>query len=168
MTKSQELQVRQSQVRQKLNELLGVETRSTEQQTEFEKLSDEAQKLEPELRAALLAEPDPVETIVAGGGEGAEYRGILTRASLGRFVHSAVEHRSADGAERELQQHFKLAGNELPLDMLRIAAKPETRAAGLTTAPTNVATTEDVVIPPVFAMGTGAFLGIDRPTVAGG
>ena len=168
MTPAQKIQVRLSECRQRLNTLLQVETRSADEQTELEKLTGEVGKLEPEFRAAVAAEPNAVETVTANGGEGAEYRGILTRASLGRFVHSAVEHRSADGAERELQVHHKLAGNELPLDMLRIAATPETRAAGLTTAPTNVATTEDVVIPPVFAMGAGAFLGIDRPTVAAG
>ena len=168
MTKAQTIEVRLSECRQKLNELLGVETRSAEQQMELEKLTAEVQKLEPEFRAAVAAEPNTVETVTANGGEGAEYRGILTRASLGRFVHSTVEQRSADGAERELQQHCKLAANEFPTDMLRIAATPETRAAGITTAPTNVATMEDAVIPPVFAMGAGAFLGIDRPTVAAG
>ena len=50
-----------SEKRQRLNELLGiVETRSEEQQGELETLTGEIQKLEPEMRAAIAAEPDPV------------------------------------------------------------------------------------------------------------
>ena len=38
----------------------------------------------------------------------------------------------------------------------------------VTTAPTNVGTTEQPAIMPVFAAGVGAFLGADRPTVTAG
>ena len=65
MTRSQKLTVRLSEVRQRLNELLGVEDRSDEQNAELETLTGEAQKLEPELRAAIVAEGDPTETRTA-------------------------------------------------------------------------------------------------------
>ena len=48
--------------------------------------------------------------------------------------------------------------------MLRV----EQRAAGVTTAPTNVGTSQAEIVQPVFANGAGAFLSIDRPTVAAG
>ena len=65
----------------------------------------------------------------------------------------------------ELQQAHGLAENQIPIDMLRM---PELRAAGVTTAPTNVGTSQAEIVAPVFATGAGAFLGIDRPTVAMG
>ena len=63
MTKAQTIQLRLSECRQKLNDLLQVETRSAEQQTEMETLTKEVSAKEPELRAAFAAEPDP-ETVV--------------------------------------------------------------------------------------------------------
>ena len=160
MTRAQEIQVRMSEKRQKLNELLGVETRSTEQQAELERLRAEIQKLEPELREALAAEPDPETRSVTGDPE---TRGLMSRVSLARMVHGAIEQRSVDGAERELQQEFSLAGNEVPIELLRV---PETRA--VTTAPTDVGATEAPTVMPVFASGAGAFLGIERPVVDAG
>ena len=160
MTKAQEIQVRMSEKRQKLNELLGVETRSTEQQAELERLTAEVQKLEPELRAALAAEPDPETRSVTGDPETRE---LMDRVSLARMVHGAIEQRSIDGAERELQQEFSLAGNEVPIELLRV---PETRA--VTAAPTNVGASEAPTVLPVFASGAGAFLGIERPVVDAG
>ena len=56
MTAAQTIQLKLSTYRQRLNELLGVETRSSEQQTEMETLTKEVSAKEPELRAALAAE----------------------------------------------------------------------------------------------------------------
>ena len=50
-----------SSARQRLNELLQVEKRSAEEQTEMETLTAEVSAKEPELRAALAAEPDPLK-----------------------------------------------------------------------------------------------------------
>ena len=86
------------------------------------------------------------------------------RGNVGRIVSAVVEHRTVDGAEAEVQQHRGLASNQIPLAML--AAPVEHRA--VTTAPTNVGTTEQPPVLPVFASGVGAFLGADRPTVAAG
>ena len=53
MTATQKIQLRLSECRKKLNELLQVETRSAEQQTEMETLTAEVSRRDPELRAAL-------------------------------------------------------------------------------------------------------------------
>ena len=63
MTKSQKIQLRQSEIRQRLNDLLGNDARSEDEQAELEKLTGEAQTLETEFRAALVAEPDPEVTV---------------------------------------------------------------------------------------------------------
>ena len=74
-----------------------------------------------------------------------------------------MEHRSADSVEREAQQAYGLASNQIPLDMLRGPAPLETRA--ITPAPGNVGAQQSEILQPVFALGSGAFLGIERPTV---
>ena len=66
MTAAQTIQVKLSSARQRLNELLQVETRSAEEQTEMETLTNEVSAKEPELRAALAAEPDPERNPRAG------------------------------------------------------------------------------------------------------
>ena len=144
--------------------LLQVETRSDEQQTEMEALTAEVSKREPELRAALAAEPDPRETSVAGDPEARELAQLTERANAGVIIMAVTEKRNSIGAELELQQHHKLAENQIPISMLRV----EQRAAGVTTAPTNVGTSQAEIVQPVFANGAGSFLGITRPVVAQG
>ena len=58
MTAAQTIQVKLSSARQRLNELLQVEKRSAEEQTEMETLTNEVSAREPELRAALR-QPSP-------------------------------------------------------------------------------------------------------------
>ena len=66
MTILQKLQVRQSEIRESINTLLGNDARTDDQQGELEKLTGEGQKLEPEIRAAIIASPDPAEVLVEG------------------------------------------------------------------------------------------------------
>ena len=163
MTKTQKIQLAMSEKRQRLNELLGIEIeeRSESQQAEFSKLTGEIQKLEPELRAAIAAEPDPVvETRVSGDAADVELRSLIHDASPGRILSAVHSRRNTDGREAELQAHFKVAGNELPHAML------ETRAQ--TQAPTNVATQQAEIIQPIFGMTGAAFLNIPMPSVAPG
>ena len=75
--------------------------------------------------------------------------------------------RSLDGADAELQQHHGLPANVIPLDLLREPAG-EVEARAVTPTPANAGAMQETPIAPVFAMGSGAFLGIDRPTVAYG
>ena len=103
-----------------------------------------------------------------GAGDSTEdraYRELTGRANVGRMIMAVMEHRAADGADGELQKHLGLAPNQIPLDLLR-APVDEHRA--VTPSLTNVGTQEQTVLQPVFAQGVGAFLSIDRPTVAMG
>ena len=132
MSPLQKLQVRQSEIREKLNTLLGNDKRSEEQDAELVKLTTEGQKIEPEIRAAIIAAPDPeeAETVETGDAESRELRQLTGRANAGAIILAVTEKRNSIGAELELQQHHKLAENQLPLDLLRV----EQRAAGVTTA----------------------------------
>ena len=167
MTEAQKLQVRGSEIRQRLNEIAGLEgdALTTEIRSESDTLTVEYRDTETKLRAAIVADDGAVD--VPGAGEDAEareLRSLRSRASIGSIFAAAVEHRSADGAEAELQKHLHLSANQIPIDMLR--GERETRA--VTTAPTSVGTMESEVVMPVFADGIGAFLGVDRPVVDAG
>jgi len=164
MTESQRIAIAMSEKRQRINELLGVETRSAEQQTELETLTGEIQKLEPELRAAIAAEPEPAPVLVArDDSEGADYRRLLQRANLGTAVAAAIECRQADGAEGEVSQHHNLPAHMIALDLLRDPAPVETRA--VTPLPNSVHVTQQPTVPPVFATGDAAYLNVPQRTV---
>ena len=113
------------------------------------------------LQEALDAEPN--SPTPPNDGESAELRRLLDGADLGRFFEGAVEHRALDGREAELQQHFQLAGNQIPVELLQEAPEPEVRA--VTTAPTDVGQNQRPILPPIFSRGDAAFLGVRMPVV---
>ena len=161
MTKLQKLQVEMSTARQKLNDLVGVEDRNETQQGEMVTLTESLQKMEPELRAALVAD-DKTPTVETRGedSESVELRALLHDASPGRILAAVHARRNTDGREAEVQAHFKLGGNEVPHAMLEVRAQ--------TQAPTNVGTQQAAILEPIFGQTGAAFLNIPMPTVEAG
>ena len=96
-------------------------------------------------------------TRTADTPEDRELRELAGRANAGLIFDAALEHRSTDGAERELQEHYHLASNQVPLILL------EQRA--VTPAPANVGQNQGEIIPGVFPASAAAFVGVDMPTV---
>ena len=169
MTNSQRLTVRASEIRQRLNECAGLtgDALTTEIRSEVDSLTVEYADTEVKLRAAIVAEDGTQHRGAADDAEARELRELTGRASIGRIVSGVVERRSqTDGAELELQQHFGMPAHVIPLDLLRDPAPVEHRA--VTPTPANAGAMMETPIQPVFATGSGAFLGIDRPTVAYG
>ena len=166
MTKLNELQLQQSELREKINALLNKESRTEEETTELREATDSAQKIEPEIRAALVLEDEADKNAreVSLDPEALELRQLTERSNIGSILGAVVEHRATGGAELELQQHHGLAVNQIPLDLLRL--RPEERA--VSPAPTNTETMQDEITQPVFADSAGAFLGVYQPTVAMG
>ena len=164
MTKSQEIQVRLSECRQRLNELLQVEKRSAEEQTEMETLTAEVSAKEPELRAALASEPDPQEVVTTGDAEARELQRLTERANVGDILSATFEKRQTSGEAAELQKHYGIGAHQIPLEMLRVDRGVEERAAATVPASIGDASKAEVITP-VFASGDGEFLGIERPTV---
>ena len=160
MTAKARIALKMSEKRQRVNELLALDTVTDETRGELAGLTTELQNLEVELRAAIAAEPDPSVTVNDDTAEGRELRELVERCNLGNIYDAALEHRNATGAERELQEHYGLAGNQVPLDLL------ETRA--VTPAPADVGQNQQAIIPGVFPMACAAFLGIDMPRVGVG
>lgn len=158
MTNRQRLELRASEIRQKLNEFAGMETLTAEQRTETDKLTTEYRTVETQLRAAIAAEPD-TETRTEGNEE-RELRALTERASLGNIVTAALAQQATEGAELELQQHFSLGVNQVPVALL------EQRA--VTPAPTDVGTSQASIIPYVFPRAAAAYLNVGQPTVPAG
>ena len=167
MTTLQKLQIRQSEIRESINTLLGNESRTEEQNGELVKLTAEGTAIEPEIRAAIVASPDPEEILVEGDAETRELQRLTDRSNVGSIFAAALEHRHTKGETSELQKHYGINSNQVPLAMLRIDRGVEERAAA--TVPAAIGDASQAgVITPVFSSGDGAFLGVERPTVAVG
>ena len=151
MTRLQKLLIEQSENREKLNTLLDVEPDklTEEQRGEMTTLTARAVSIEPELRAAMVAEP-PTETTESNNDtEARELTALVSKASVADVFSAVIEHRQTSGETAELQQHFKLNSNQIPLRML------ETRA--VTPAPANVQGNQQVIVPGVFPQSAAAF-----------
>ena len=128
-------------------------------------LRQRAPVVQGELQAARDEQRAAQEQGVTLDTADTELRQLTKRANLGGVFTAAMDGRPTDGAEAELQKHYGLASNQVPIEMLRIdRGVDEVRAAA--TVPTSVAdAVQAQVITPVFASGDGAFLGIERPTI---
>ena len=172
MTDFQRITLRQSEVRSRLRELLAVETRTTEQATEFDALTAEASSLEVEYRAAILSDPQPAGDPADPSALDAETReriNLRGRASLGAFLLAALRGREADGAEAEYRSSCGV-GVGIPIDLFerdRPAPAAEARAATPSPA-TGTGVTVAPIQPFVYAPSIAARLGIDLPSVGSG
>ena len=163
MTTAQKLALRASEIRTRLAELAGIEEITDEQRAEISTLRTEYGDVETRAQAAIVAgdEPKPTET----NTEARELAELIEGASIGQIFGAALEHRATDGQTAELQAELGLAGNQIPLVLLR---DTEHRATGVTSAPGDVGATQAEIIPAVFPDSVAAFLGVDMPTVGVG
>ena len=151
MRLSQTLNLRISEIRQRLNEISVLEGDdfTTEVRSESEALQTEFADVEVKYRSAVIAESDDDDAarraLNGPDSEGRELQRLTEQANAGAIILAVTEKRNCLGAELELQQAHGLAENQIPLDMLRV----EQRAAGVTTAPTNVGTSQAEIVQPV-------------------
>ena len=171
MTPLQQLEIRASEIRQRLSAIADVHDMTDELRSELEALRTEYQDNERKQTARRIAgdEPEtPVETRT--NAEGREFRGILNRASVGEIFDGAINHRAIDGATAEVQEHYGLDTNQVPLALL-VRSWPsdselETRA--VTAAPSDVGQNQASIVPWVFPDSAATFMGVDMPTVGVG
>ena len=133
----------------------------------LEELTTAHAGLEKRYQAAVLSEVDTpdIETSNESTPEGRELRGLIERSDICDVALATIEYRETDGATRELQQHFGLAPNMVPLELFRDV---ETRAVTALAATVDVATQQERILAPVFSDGLGTFLQVYRPTVGVG
>ena len=158
MRASQKIALEMSEKREQLNALLAMDELTDDQRADMATFSTRLQQLEVEARAAIMAEDVPtITTTTVADGESRELRSLIDRANVGSIFEAALEHRSTDGPEAELQAHYRLSANAIPLALL------EQRA--VTSAPGDVGTQQSAIIPGVFPQSCAAFLSVDMPTV---
>ena len=132
MKASQKIALEMSEKREQLNALLAMDELTDDQRADMATFSTRMQELEVEARAAIMAEGEPTITrTVVADGEDRELRSLIDRANVGTIFEAVLEHRATDGVEAELQTHYRVAANAIPLALL------ETRA--VTPAPGQVA-----------------------------
>ena len=99
MTVLQQLQVKQSEIREAINALLGLDARTEEQAAELLTFTAAAQELEPSIRAAIVATPDPDEvTTATGDSESRERIELRAKTGIADFLKAAAGGTSVSGA----------------------------------------------------------------------
>ena len=138
MTPRQRLQIEQSEKRQRLNELLGLDDLSDEQRNELDTLAKRAQQIEVELRAAIVAEGEEEAAtrglFGSGDGESAETRRLLGTVTLADYLNPAAAGGGIEGRAAEVNAALKLpvagkgGGVALPWEVLETRAFTDTAA----------------------------------------
>ena len=126
MLKSQELQMKMSELRERANKLAAIEPNAAQ----HEEIRAEIAAMEPKYRAAL--EFEAKRTAIASSEDDAEHRerqNITGKADLGVLVGALVSRRAlvVGSAEAEAQAAWGLPGDSIPMAMLteyRVAAAP--------------------------------------------
>ena len=148
--------VRLSEVRERLNELSGMDDLTEEHRAEIDQLTGEYKDLEARGRAAAIAQE---AEIMNPPPEDPDKSELVDRASVGDVFAAAVEQRATDGATRELQDELGLMPDSIPLELL------EERTQGVTPAPGTVGANQRPIIPAVWPQAAASFVGIPQPRV---
>ena len=141
MTNAQKLAVRLSEIRQRLNEIAGLEgdSMTDEIRAETDTLTTEYQTKETQHRAALVVEADEQRAAAGelgnnGDGEPAEVRALMGRVNLGQYLGAAAAGIGLAGAPVELASALEVpavggsGGIAIPWAVLA-AGRPEPRQA---------------------------------------
>ena len=174
MTNTQRLTIRGSEIRQRLNEIAGLDgdALTDEVRAESDKLGDEYRDVETQLRASVASDPDPDETRAAAGetSEDREKRELRNKAHVGAFVGACLRNEQLSGAEAEYAAAMGCSGL-MPIDMLRPSGAGEARQRDEHRAVTpgqNVPAGTQSPIPYVFQETVSARLGVSMPMVPAG
>ena len=170
MTPLLKLQKRSSEIRQRLNEIAGLEgdAYSDEVRSENETLQTEFSSVEERLRAAITAEGgDKTTTTDTVDSELRERLELRQKARVGRFVECAMRGRAVDGAEAELMAAANVDG--IPLELWERPPESRTENRDATPAPSaGVGVNLDPIRPAIFAPSVIDALMVDMPTVGSG
>ena len=164
MTNTQKVDLRLSAVRERLNEIAGLEgdAFSDEVRTEAGTLQAEYSDLEIRHRAAIIAEPPETKTEGAEDGEAVELRAIRGRVHLADYAAAAKSGRGVTDAAAEYNAALKMGAEKFPLRLLA----PEVEVRATTDADGTV--TQGDWLDRVFSNTAAAALGVTfRPAAPG-
>ena len=158
------IQLRQSEIKSKLNAELSKEEAEREEGA-LERLTREAQLVEIEYRAALVAHEETAEPDIVSTPEGLEMESLRGRVDFGNYVRSALAGGGGlAGAELELNQELNIPADYFPLSIMGRSGQLETRAKRDGDAEASQGTWLDRV----FAMSAAERLGISFRSVSPG
>lgn len=174
MTESQRLTVRASEIRQRLNEIAGLEgdALTDEIRGEGDKLNTEYRNVETKLRAAVVAEDRPAAELRDDmmDAETRAFTALRNRTRLGRYFDACLNQIPVRGAEAELNEHRGLdTVNQMPWDALLPAAGAggvEVRADVVSPAPSSGnPVNQQQIVQRVFARAGVRRIGVMMPSV---
>ena len=155
MTNLQQITVRSSEVRERLNVLAGEPKLTAEETAEIAALTVEYSDLETRFRAAVLAQGESQEQADADSQNDGD--SPARRVEIRAYVESAITGGDLVGAERELNDELKLAASMMPLEAL------EDRT--VTPIPADSGERVRSIAGRVFAKTAAARAGFQFPTV---
>ncbi len=174
MTNAQKIRLRLSQVRQRLNEISGLEgdAFTDEIRSEAGSLQTEYADLETRHQAAIVAEGEAETRKLEGpDAEMRERIELRSRASLTSYLRAALAGRMVDGPEAELRDAAGI-GEGIPLELWDVPREngngTERRQDAATGAPGTSGVNLDRIRPAVFAHSIAPRLGVEMPRVESG
>ena len=170
MTKSQTLQLRMSEISEELGKLPDDAPDDARNA-----LTTEHATLQSQWRAALITEQSDAENDPDAGQDrrddpaDREIGRLLDRVSAADYLNAAVAGLAVGGAAAELR--CATLGDDcpaeyMPLDVLRnLPAERQYRVDAVTSIATAIQDNQSSIAGRIFAIGSGDYLGWDRPTV---
>ncbi len=168
MTTLQTLELRQSEVRERLGEIAGLEGDALTDaiRSEADALQREHKDLELRRRAAIVAgdggAPDAADPADSNDGEAAEFRALRERVEVRRYVGAALDGAAVNGAEAEFNAALDMGAGSFPLRLL--APEREARA----TTDVDASASQRPWLDRLMADTAAAHVGVTSPSVPAG
>ena len=170
MTILQKLLLKQSETREAINSLLGVDlsAQSKDHDTQLKTLTDSAQTLEREVRAAIIAQPDPQEVVTkTGDPETRERLELRSKTGLADYLRAAAGGSAVSGAAAEYAASLGVPTvGHIPMEIFARSA-PAVEERAITPAPAVKGALQPI-LPYLFERSAAASLGIAMPSVPSG
>ena len=167
MLESQSLQLKLSEIRQKINGL-GDGDEVEYRAEEMDALTLEYRQLESKYRVAVIRESEEIEATPTGDldSEKREMRGMETSLELRNYIHSAMTDEALTGTEAEYNAANLLSGVGTAMPWMALLS-PEERAEmrAATTAPANSDTVVRSILGRVFSASAADHLGVTSQMV---
>ena len=162
------LELRRSEIRQRLGEIAGIETLTDELRTEAATLQTEMGDLEIRYRAAVQSEEEAQRQAGAElpDAEMRERIDLRGRARLTEYLRCRAAGSLPTGAEAELQSAAGVT--QIPLELWDVPDPGEERERVVAAVPGTTGVNLDTIRPAVFANSIAPMLGIEMPRVMTG
>lgn len=168
--RSQKINLRMSELRTELRSLADLDSLTAEQATKTTELRNELDDNETRYRAALAGEVSVAgqdKRTTATDAEGVEFRALMRRSQVSRYIGSALAGQAITGAEAEAAQAVNLIGPEVAIPWAVLAGDAlEPRTEFRTDAATSLATgveqetTSVPILDRVFRRSAALFMGV--------